>query len=122
MSKAANPGELKTKVYFKRIDRIPDDEGYPVEVEVNVFASANNANPPVKAKWVNAHGSDTFTAMQLQLRQPATITCRYSPKITEICVVYLEDDPEPFEIISIDNVENQHRWMEIKVQRKVASR
>lgn len=118
MSKQANSGELRTPVYFKRVDHTSDKEGYPIEVQVNVFGEGVF----VPVKWVNAHGTDAFTALQLQLRQPATITCRYSPKITEICTVYKGNDPEPYEIISIDNVEEKGVWMEIKVQRKVASR
>ena len=37
MSKSANPGELRTKVYFMRHERTVDDEGFPSDQEVNVF-------------------------------------------------------------------------------------
>lgn len=114
MAKYANPGELKTRVYFKRVDTITDNEGYPITVERNVFG---DEGVYVNAKWVNVHGSESLTSLQMQLREPATITCRYSPRITEICIVYRENDPEPYEIISIDNVEQSGTWMEIKVQR-----
>lgn len=118
MSKSANPGELRTKVFFKRVERSTDDEGFPSEQEINVFGQ----DTPVRVKWVNAHGTETFTAMQLKLREPATITMRYSPKINTSLIVYNGDDPKPYEIISIDNVEERNRWLEIKVQRKVAAR
>ena len=60
--------------------------------------------------------------MQLQLREPATLTMRYSPKITEQCLVFKKGDSRPFEIVSIDNVEERNRWLELKVQRKVEAR
>ena len=118
MSKSANAGELRTKIYFKEIKSDVDDEGYPSEQEVNVFGDGKY----IRCKWVNAHGTEAFTAMQLELREPATLTMRYSPKITETLIVYREQDPEPFEFISIDNVEERNTWLEVKVQRKVPAR
>ena len=119
MSKYANAGELRTPVYFKKItDRETDSEGFEKGTETNVFGEGK----PVRVKWVNAHGTDVFAAMTLQLREPATITMRYSPKVTVDMLVYKGNDPKPYEIISIDNVEERNRWLEIKVQRKVQSR
>lgn len=118
MSKNANAGELRTKIYLKAIERGTDSEGYPSEQEVNVFGDGKY----ILCKWVNAHGSETFTTMQLELREPATLTMRYSPLINETLLVYKENDTEPFEVISIDNVEERNIWLEIKVQRKVSAR
>lgn len=74
-------------------------------------------------KWVNAHGYEVFQTMQLEIREPATITTRYSPKLLDPkLVVYKASDPMPYEIISIDNVEEQNEWLEIKVQRKSGAR
>ncbi len=118
MSKYANAGELRTRVYFKRIQRSTDAEGFPAETEVNVFGEGEYA----RCKWVNAHGSEVFLAKQLELREPATLTMRYSPLINEKLLVYHEDDIKPYEIISLDNVENRNQWLEIKVQRMVSAR
>lgn len=118
MSKSANAGELRTMVYFKEVNRSTNDRGYPVENEVNIFGE----NVAVYCKWVNAHGSEVFTAMQMQLREPATITCRFSPAINQKQLVYRAGDPKPYEIISIDNVMGGNTWMEIKVQRKAAAK
>nr|DAR46642.1 MAG TPA: putative head-tail adaptor [Caudoviricetes sp.] len=60
--------------------------------------------------------------MQLELREPATITMRYSPLINEQLLIYKGSDAQPFEVISIDDVEERHVWLEIKVQRKVSAR
>lgn len=118
MSKFANAGELRTPVRFIKLQRETDAEGYSVEQEVNVFGEGVT----VPVKWVNAHGTDTFTAMQLQLREPATLTVRWSPLIDRTLLVYRGSDPTPYEIISVDNVEERNVWMEIKVQRKEAAR
>lgn len=118
MSKAANAGELRTPCYFKRIERTTDSEGYPAEEGINIFGE----DVPVPVKWVNAHGSEVFESMQLQLREPATITCRFSPLINERLLIYKKGDEKPYEIISIDNVEERNIWLEIKVQRKEAAR
>ena len=140
MSKSANSGQLRTPVYFKMIEKKVDNdqkiEGIDnlydfistystityildqEEKEMNIFGEGKC----VRAKWVNAHGTDSFVALQMKLREPATITCRYSPKIKVDQVVYRGDDPKPFEIISIDNVEERNQWLEIKVQRKVQAR
>lgn len=118
MSKRANAGELRTPVRFMTIARTTDSEGFPVETETNVFGEGK----AVSVKWINAHGSESFTAMQLSLREPATLTLRYSPLIDETQLVYKGSDPKPYEIISIDNVEERSSWLEIKVQRKVAAR
>lgn len=118
MSKYANAGELRTPVFFKKVIRKTDAEGYPAEEEVNVFGDKT----AVYVKWVNAHGTETFTAMQMQLREPATLTCRFSRLIDEKCLVYRSGDTQAYEIISIDNVEQRNIWLEIKVQRKEAAR
>ena len=118
MSKSANAGELRTPVYFKREERVTNKNGYPAVAEVNVFGE----DKYVLTKWVNAHGTEAFMAMQMQLREPATITMRYSPLIDEKLLVYKGSDPEPYEVISIDNVEERGAWLEIKVQRRVGGR
>lgn len=119
MSKYANPGELRTPVYFKRVERERDAEGYPKDVEKNVFGEG----VPCMCKWVNAHGTEVFQTMQLEIREPATITTRYSEKLTDPkLIIYRGKDPCPYEVISIDNVESRGIWLEIKVQRKVPAR
>lgn len=118
MSKTANAGELRTPVAFFKTVRSVDAQGFTEAEEVNVFGSGVS----IPCKWVNAHGSQVFEAMQLELREPATLTMRYSPKINAKLILYRGSDPRPYEIISVDNVEEKNVWLEIKVQRKVAAR
>lgn len=124
MAKQARAGELRTLVYFRRVVRGTDEEGYPkTESEEPVFGrDGGGQDIPVHCKWVNAHGTEAFTAMQLQLREPATLTMRYSPKIDGTLLVYRRGDPRPYEIVSVDNVEDRGKWLELKVQRKGAAR
>lgn len=110
MAKFANAGELRTPIKFVAITRTTDAAGYPTETETEVLKT--------RCKWVNVHGSEVFTAMQQQLREPATITMRYSPLINQKLILYKGADPRPYGVISIDDVEDRHRWLEIKVQRK----
>ena len=123
MAKSAGAGELRTLVYFKKIVREADDEGYDADREVNIFGvDETGADVPMKVKWTNAHGYEVYEGMQLKLREPATILARFSPLINQKLVVYKKGDVEPWEIISVDDVENRHKWLEIKVQRKESAR
>ena len=124
MAKRARAGELRTLVYFRRAVRGTDEEGYPLpDREEPVFKlDGSGQEMGVHCKWVNAHGSEVFSSMQLQLREPATLTMRYSPKIDSTQLVYRRGDPRPYESISVDNVEDRGKWLEIKVQRKGAAR
>lgn len=127
MSKSANPGELRTRVYFKRVGRTTNENGYDAAGETgetNVFGQDEGGNDiPAMCKWVNAHGSEVFTAMQLEIKQPATLTTRYSPLLDDkTLIVYRETDPGPYEVIDTDNVEQRNVWLEITIQRKIPAR
>lgn len=112
MSKEANAGELRTPVAFFRNEKYTDEEGVTSYREVDIFGTY------VRCKWVNAHGNEVFAAMQQNIEEPATLTCRYSPRIDKQQIVYKLGDPLPYEIISVDNVEEKNKWLEIKVKRR----
>ena len=85
-------------------------------------AGGDNVFPgPVWCKWVNAHGTEVYQAEELHLRQPVTITMRYSPLVTVECRIWHERDAEPYEIISIDNIGDRREFLEIKAQRVVTA-
>jgi hypothetical protein len=118
MSKYANAGDLRTPVYFKSVTRTTNENGYPIDTEANVFGE----DAAVYCKWVNAHGTEVMTAVELDIKEPATITMRYSPLIVPTLIVYRKSDAEPYEIISIDDVEQRHIWLEVKVRRRTPAR
>ncbi len=133
MAKHANAGELRTPIIIEKYTETQNDNGYPIKTWVNVFGTGK----VYRVKWVNAHGTEVFEAMRLELNEPATLTCRYSPLIdpkknsgSKYRILYADDASKTaaekeklcFEIISIDNVENRNQWMEIKVKRQVSAR
>ena len=73
-------------------------------------------------KWTNAWGSEVYTARQAGVREPATLTLRFNSKITSTCIVYRGRDPHPYEVISLNDVEDRHVWLEIKVERMAAAK
>ncbi len=122
MAKQVSAGDLRTLVYFRRVLKSSDKKGSAHQAEEPVFTDSTGTEVPVHCKWVNAHGTEVFSAMQLQLREPATLTMRYSPLIDATMLVYEGNDPRPYQIISVDNVEERGKWLELKVQRKGAAR
>lgn len=85
--------------------------------------------PPTSCKWVNAHGRDVYENQRLTLGQVATLTMRYSPKITPKCILWQGSeagtdevpDLNSWEVVSMDDVENRHQFLEITVKRKVVA-
>ena len=123
MSEKANAGELNVKCVFKSVARSSGNNGSVSNVETNVFGVDDDDNDKfVMVKWVNAHGTESTNALQLAVKDIATITMRYSPLITEKLIVYKIGDSVPFEVKSVDNVKEKNEWMELKVQRSVPAR
>ncbi len=121
MARKANAGEMKTKIMVESFASKEDADGYPQKTWKNIRPQGGT----FWCKWVNAHGRDVFEAQQLGLNELATVTLRYSSLsalITPTCRLYKGRDPVPYDIISINNVEDANRWLEIKVHRKVASK
>ncbi len=127
MAKFVNAGELRTPVIVEEHTGAQNGNGYSEKTWANVFGTGKT----YRVKWVNAHGAEVFEAMRLDLTEPATLTGRYSPLITEQCRLLLASDSGKtetekaklyYEIISIDDVENRHEWLEIKVKRQVSAK
>lgn len=121
MAKQAQAGELRTRIYIRRTVKDTDPEGSPIQQEESVFGP-EEPERVWHCKWVNAYGAEAFTAMQLQIREPATLTMRYSALIRPDCLIYRLGDPVPYEIISVNDVEDRHHWLEVKVHRREAAR
>jgi head-tail adaptor len=68
----------------------------------------------VWAKWVNAHGSEIWTAQSVQAEAPATVIIRYLTGLDTSCVVM--KGTEYFEIVSIDDIRERHEYLELKVK------
>lgn len=123
MAKSVTAGELRTRIYIRKLTRAVDDEGVALQDEGSVFDPGPDGKERMyHCKWVNAYGSEVFAAMQAQVREPATLTMRYSPRIQPDHLIYKVGDPIPFEIISVNDVEERHSWLEVKVQRRRPAR
>lgn len=124
MAKRINAGALRTRIYIHNVSKTSDVEGVSSqEKETSAIGyDAQGKEILYHCKWVYAYGAEVFSAKQLQLRESATLTMRYSPKIKVDQLIYRVGDPEPWEIISINDVEERHTWLEIKVGRKEAAR
>ena len=123
MSKSANPGELRTPVYFYRIERTKSENYVDTEKEVSVLKDKLGKPVYARCKWVNAHGSEVWSDQAQVLRSPATLTLRYNKKLLDpTLIIRRAGDDTPYEVVNIDNVQQRNRWLEITVQRKVNAR
>lgn len=111
MAKKATAGALRTRIRVVGAgDDMRDADGYLPDTEAETLRT--------RCKWVNAYGREVYDAKQAGVEEPATLTLRYTPKISTICKVYRDNDPTPYEVISLNDVENRHIWLEVKVSRK----
>lgn len=113
---------MRTRVYIRRMVKDVDADGVAHQQEESVLDPDPDGKERIyHCKWVNAYGSEVFTAMQMQVQEPATLTMRYSQRIQPDQLIYKVGDPIPYEIISINDVEERHCWLEVKVQRRRAA-
>jgi SPP1 family predicted phage head-tail adaptor len=71
----------------------------------------------VWARWVGVHGSEAWAASSVGASQAATVLIRYIEDMDTTCVVTL--DGNNYEITSIDDIQQRHEYLELKVQRMV---
>ena len=124
MAKRGSAGALRTRIYIRRTAKDADDEGVASRNEETSIFEDTPGRPErmYHCKWVNAYGAEVLTAMQLEIQEPATLTMRYSPLIQPDQLVYKVGDPVPYEIVSVNDVEDRHCWLEVKVRRRRAAR
>ncbi len=113
------PGEARTRIVICRAESGTSAGGYATERWTPIY------NQPLPCRWVNVHGREAWQAAELKLKEAATLTLRYTPYVDVRCRIWKAGDPQDdkhaFEIVSIDDVREQHRLMEIKVKRLVVA-
>ncbi len=108
-----NAGDLRTTITLQQ-PTLQRDAG---SAQSPVYANASTT-PTVKARWVNAHGQENAqTAMKSVQR--ATVTIRHRDDVKTTWRVLKGD--EPWNIISIDPVQDRNRWIELVVERAKGS-
>ena len=69
------------------------------------------------ANWINVHGSEVWAVESVQAQKAATVTIRYRKDIDEQCrIIY---NGIVYDIVSIDNIREQNRVLEMKVRAAV---
>ena len=112
--KTARIGEMNTRITVKSVVYTINANGIETETLTDVF------NGLVWCAWVNAHGSEVYDNLRLNLNDVATVTMRYSSLVNEKCRVF--KDGNEYEILSIDNVHDGRRRLELKVRRTTPGR
>lgn len=108
--KVINPGELRTPIVLK---------SRTVSSGAGGFASKTNATiASMSSKWTNAHGVELLSDKALQAEGLATVLIRYLAGIDNTVIV--EKDSKPYEVISMDDIQERHEYIELKVKRMKA--
>ena len=106
-------GEMRTRVTIQRIKAELDREGFNTREYEKLFKGQ------VWCKWEWERGTETFENERQRLEERAKLTMRYSDKVGARCVVLRENDEEPWDVISTNDVDEKHRWLELTLKRSV---
>lgn len=101
-----NPGDLRTPITLL---------GRAIFTDVGGFQSPTRPTIAiVMSKWTGVHGSEAWTAQTVQAQRAATVLIRYRDDMDETCAVQLSNDV--YEIVSMDDIEARHEYLELKVK------
>jgi len=104
--KPFNPGELRTPIILKTRTVSTGTGGFQTPTWTTLAS--------VLCKWVNAHGSEVWTADAAGAVFPATVTIRYRNDVDATCAI--EKDGKLWEIVSSDNIREYGELLELKVK------
>lgn len=118
MHKRFNAGEMRTQIIIKACKARKDADNYAKDDYVPLFEGQ-----AISCKWVNIHGKEVYEAARLDLKEAATITMRYTPLVDARCRIWKAteaDDPKAgYDVVSLDDIQDRHELLEIKVKRVV---
>lgn len=106
-NRVTNPGDLRTQIILQERTVSTETGGYQVPAWVTIAT--------VWSKWVNVHGQESWVAQSVGAEAAATVTIRYRDDVDTTCAVLKGSDR--FEIVSIDDIQERHEYMELKVKR-----
>jgi SPP1 family predicted phage head-tail adaptor len=101
-----NPGELRNPILLQQRVVVTQPGGFE-QVGYQDVAT-------VYAKWQNIHGQEVWAVDSPQEKQPATVTLRYRSDIDTTWAVV--NGGKRYEIVSLDDIQNRHEYIELKVQ------
>ena len=108
-----NAGDMRTTITLQS-PMIAKDPG---AAQKPVYANVST-HPIIKARWVNAHGQESVQTAVKSV-QRATVTIRHRDDIltpTRHTDWRVLRDGEPWNIISIDPIQDKNRWIELVVE------
>lgn len=119
ISKDANPGQMRTRIRVLAPKDTKTAGNYRNTDYVNIYPD----DRVIRCKWVAAFGNEAVTAQSLGIKEQATLTLRYDPRITPECIVERVDTGRRYDLASAPNdVGDAHHWMELRVKGRVKSR
>ena len=102
--------DLRTRITFQSPTEVTDAGGAQSTTYANV-----GTVPTVWAQWINDHGQEAIQAEAVVSAQRATVRVRHRTDILETWRVV--KDSENWQILSIDEVQDRNRWIELRVER-----
>ena len=66
------------------------------------------------ARWKNAHGPETVTSDALKTVKRATVRIRYHASVSEKSAIL--KDGERWQVVSMDDIDERHEYMELVVE------
>lgn len=118
MAKNALAGELRTRIRILSPEDAPSGGGYRNPNYKNIYPDGRT----IRCKWVSAFGAEAVQAQSLGLKETATLTLRYDPRITSDCIVTTGEGQslQTYDLMSPPNdVGGAHKWLELRVKRRV---
>jgi SPP1 family predicted phage head-tail adaptor len=109
--KPVNPGELITDITLLSRTVSQDSSG--------AQTAGTSTIATVKCRWINAYGAEVWAAQAAQTVEPATVLMRYRSDVNQQCLV--QKGSAIYEILSADDIRDQHEYIELKVSRVVNS-
>ncbi len=106
--------DLRTRITFQAPTISSDPGGAQKTTYTNV-----GTNPSVWAQWINDHGQESVSSNAEISVQRATVRVRHRSDIVETWRVLKNN--EAWNILSIDPVQDKHRWVELRVERVKAT-
>lgn len=106
-SRVTNPGELRTPITLEPATMSQDTGGFQTQ--------GQGTSINVLAKWTNVHGTEVWAAQMRGAIKPATVLIRYQASLEETWTVLKGSDR--YDIVSIDDIQERHEYMELKVKR-----
>lgn len=101
--------DLRTRITFQQPTISKDPGGAQITTWANI-----STVPTVWAQWINDHGQEAISSDVEKFVQRATVRVRHRSDIVTTWRVL--KDGEAWQILSVDQVQDRNRWVEMRVE------